>query len=164
MSRTSHTHRNGNVIILMKFSSLAAPNVAKMTTFSAASDENFVKMTTFPFQWQFLCAHDCILEHGIPGTCGFATKNDVFSTSARNLLNRDFLIEIPPITGLMIHEGLFNQYHQYLCIWFWYSALPIYRGLFTSNNSRETPISRLLGQAMCVLLEILAWPKFNLPI
>ena len=34
----------------MKFSSLAAPKVVKMTTFSAASDENFVKMTTFPFQ------------------------------------------------------------------------------------------------------------------
>ena len=44
-------HRNGNVIILMKFSSLAAPKVVKMTTFSAASDENFVKMTTIPFRW-----------------------------------------------------------------------------------------------------------------
>ena len=44
-------HWNENVIILMKFSSLAAPKVVKMTTFSAASDENFVKMMTFPFQW-----------------------------------------------------------------------------------------------------------------
>ena len=34
----------------MKFSSLAALKVVKMTTSSAASDENFVKMTTFPFQ------------------------------------------------------------------------------------------------------------------
>ena len=35
----------------MKFSSLAALKVVKMTTSSAASDENFVKMTTFSFQW-----------------------------------------------------------------------------------------------------------------
>ena len=43
-------HWNGNVFILMKFSSLAALEVVKMTTSSAASDENFVKMTTFLFQ------------------------------------------------------------------------------------------------------------------
>ena len=41
---------NGNVFILMKFSSLAALKVVKMTTSSAASDENFIKMKTFPFQ------------------------------------------------------------------------------------------------------------------
>ena len=44
-------HWNGNVFILMKFSSLAALEVVKMTTSSAASDQNFVKMTTFSFQW-----------------------------------------------------------------------------------------------------------------
>ena len=43
-------HRNGNVFILMKLSSLAALEVVKMTTSSAVSDENFVKMTTFLFQ------------------------------------------------------------------------------------------------------------------
>ena len=43
-------HWNGNVFILMKFSSLAALKVVKMTTSSAASDENFIKMTTFSFQ------------------------------------------------------------------------------------------------------------------
>ena len=37
---------NGNVI-LMKFSSLGAQEVVKMTTSRAASDENFIKMTTF---------------------------------------------------------------------------------------------------------------------
>ena len=42
-------HWNGNVIILTKSSSLAAPQVVKMTTFGAASDENFVKMATFLF-------------------------------------------------------------------------------------------------------------------
>ena len=39
-----------NVIILMKFSSLVALKVVKVTTFSATSDENAIKMTTFPFQ------------------------------------------------------------------------------------------------------------------
>ena len=34
----------------MKFSSLAALKVVKLTTSSAASDENFIKMTTFSFQ------------------------------------------------------------------------------------------------------------------
>ena len=36
----------------IKFSSLAALEVVKMTTSSAASDENFIKMTTFSFQWR----------------------------------------------------------------------------------------------------------------
>ena len=43
-------HWNGNVVILMKFSSLAALEVVILTTSGAASDENFVKMTTFSFQ------------------------------------------------------------------------------------------------------------------
>ena len=43
-------HWNGNVVILTKFSSLAALEVVILTTFSAASDENFIKMKTFPFQ------------------------------------------------------------------------------------------------------------------
>ena len=34
----------------MKFSSLAALEVVKMTTSSAANDKNFIKITTFPFQ------------------------------------------------------------------------------------------------------------------
>ena len=43
-------HWNENVVILMKFSSLAALEVVILTTFSAASDENFIKMKTFSFQ------------------------------------------------------------------------------------------------------------------
>ena len=50
-------HWNGNVFILTKSSSLAAPKVVKMTTFGAASDENFVKMTTFSFQWLVLTSY-----------------------------------------------------------------------------------------------------------
>ena len=45
------THWNENVVILTKFSSLAALEVVKMTTSSAASDENVIKMKTFLFQW-----------------------------------------------------------------------------------------------------------------
>ena len=43
----------------MKFSSLVALKVVKVTTFSATGDENAIKMTTFPFQvlYQFTQAH-----------------------------------------------------------------------------------------------------------
>ena len=43
-------HWNGNFVILMEFSSLAALKVVLMTTFSAVSEQNFVKMI-FSFQW-----------------------------------------------------------------------------------------------------------------
>ena len=51
-------HWNENVVILMKFSSLAALEVVIWATSGAASVENFVKMTTFSFQccalsWSF---------------------------------------------------------------------------------------------------------------
>ena len=46
-----YNHWNENVVILTKFSSLAAPKVVILTTFGTASDEDFVKMKTFPFQW-----------------------------------------------------------------------------------------------------------------
>ena len=45
-------HWNGNVVILMAFSSLVALIVVTLTTFSATSDENFIKMMTFLFQWK----------------------------------------------------------------------------------------------------------------
>ena len=44
-----HFHWNEIVISLIKFSSLAALKVVKMTTFRTASDGNFIRMTTFPF-------------------------------------------------------------------------------------------------------------------
>ena len=44
-------HGNGNVVILRKFSSLAALEVVILTTSGAASDDNCVKMTTFPVQY-----------------------------------------------------------------------------------------------------------------
>ena len=39
----------GNVVILIKISSVAALEVIKMATSSAASDENVAKMMIFPF-------------------------------------------------------------------------------------------------------------------
>ena len=45
-----YVHWNKNVVILTKFSSLAALEVVILTTSSAASDEHFIKMKTFPFQ------------------------------------------------------------------------------------------------------------------
>ena len=46
----------------------------------------------------------------------------------------------------------------------WYSALPIYRGLFYPDNSWETPITCPLGRGMGVFREILVWRKFYLQI
>ena len=37
-----HVHRNGDVFILMKFSSLTVPEVVKMTIPNAASDESSI--------------------------------------------------------------------------------------------------------------------------
>ena len=59
ISRINDDHWNENVVILMKFSSLAALEVVILTTFSAASDENFIKMKTFPFQWPSSVAYMC---------------------------------------------------------------------------------------------------------
>ena len=64
LTHIDSVHWNGNVFILMKFSSLAALKVVKMTTSSAASDENFVKMTTFPFQWRNAPAISVIIGSG----------------------------------------------------------------------------------------------------
>ena len=47
---SSAYHWESNVLILMKLSSLTAPEVVEMTTSSAASDERFIKMMTFSFQ------------------------------------------------------------------------------------------------------------------
>ena len=43
-------HWNRNIVILKKFSSLAALEVVILTTTNAGGDENFIKMVTFPFQ------------------------------------------------------------------------------------------------------------------
>ena len=45
-----------------------------------------------------------------------------------------------------------------------YRALPIYRGLFSSNNSREIAIAVPLRRCMGVSREILVWPKIYLRI
>ena len=55
------THWNKNVVILTKFSSLAALEVVTLTTSSAASDDNFIKMKTFPF----LCGTEYFLTHSL---------------------------------------------------------------------------------------------------
>ena len=44
---------NDENIVETTFLSLVAPEVVKMTTSGAASGENFVEMTTFPFQWSW---------------------------------------------------------------------------------------------------------------
>ena len=53
-------HWNENLVIFMKFSSLAALKVVILTTLNASSDQNFVKMTTFMFQ----CTSPCQVSYG----------------------------------------------------------------------------------------------------
>ena len=43
-----------------------------------------------------------------------------------------------------------------------YSALPIYHGLFSPNNSPKIPIGRPLRRAMVVSRDFLVWPRFYL--
>ena len=60
-------HWNTNVFILMRFSSLAALEVVKMTTSSAAIDENLIKMTTFSFQ----CTISTIITNAVAADAGW---------------------------------------------------------------------------------------------
>ena len=43
-------HWNKYIVILMKFSSLAAMEIVILTASRTATDENFIKMKTSPFQ------------------------------------------------------------------------------------------------------------------
>ena len=52
-------HCNGDVLILMKLSSLAAPEVVILTTSGAASDRNFIKRRAFPFKSTYRCCWGC---------------------------------------------------------------------------------------------------------
>ena len=103
-----HIHWNGNVFILMKFSSLAALKVVKMTTFSAASDENFVKMTTFSFQCRHQWTGSALVQ---VMTCHlFSTKPllDPMLTFLNWALKN--------ITSVKF-ESKYKNFHQWKCIW-----------------------------------------------
>ena len=64
-------HWNGNIVILRKFSSLAAPEVVSLTTSGAAGDENFLK-NAFSCQWRSQRFADVpvLLEYSL--ICGMA--------------------------------------------------------------------------------------------
>ena len=68
---------NENVVILMKFSLLAAPEVVKMTTSGVTSDENFVKMT-FPFQ----CRHNNRFVLIVDAICALQNNTLVYTLSS----------------------------------------------------------------------------------
>ena len=85
-------HWNGNVVILTKFSSLAALKVVILTTFGAASDENFIKMMTFPFLWirrqAIIWTNANVPPIGTPGkTSGEILINTTFSDGQMHLKN-----------------------------------------------------------------------------
>ena len=62
-NRNSHnSHWNGNAITLVKFSSLAAAKVVKMTIFNAFSNENFIIITfAFSVSYQIMHLHNSII-------------------------------------------------------------------------------------------------------
>ena len=70
-------HWNGNVVILMAFSSLVALKVVTLTTFSATSDENFIKMMTFLFHWKAISKQHCygIQKQHRPSTKAILTQH-----------------------------------------------------------------------------------------
>ena len=48
----SQENDKGNVVILMKFSSMNEMKIVNLTTFTATSDVNSISTITFPFQWE----------------------------------------------------------------------------------------------------------------
>ena len=81
---------NGNVIIiLMKFSSLAAPEVVKMTTSGAASNKNLVKMITFPFPFHKKASQarisNCIPQNTVG--CNYLSMPEIPGSGSKVLIH-----------------------------------------------------------------------------
>ena len=97
-------HWNQNVVILMKFSSLIAPKVVKMTTFGAASDENFIKMTSFRSR----CITACYINLM---TCQFAWRHHVMVPEMSPCITfireiQQLLVDSPPKGPVMQNSGV----------------------------------------------------------
>ena len=84
-------HWNGNVFILMKFSSLAALKVVKMTTSSAASDENFVKMTTFSFQCKTGIYYEATITRILFDQCAYLNSSPPSAAYMRQWIGSSFV-------------------------------------------------------------------------
>ena len=96
-------HWNKNVVILTKFSSLAALEVVILTTSSAASDEHFIKMKTFPFQcnkkpWPLCCDWKRL---------GFLQLKftDKFMTDVTDVTRAEMVVT--DVTELWFYDGIF---------------------------------------------------------
>ena len=125
--------------------------------------------------WPILLMHICVsqrrevcserhqydVQSGLPEMqCGAVITPSKFST---------ILLKRHPITHpwgwgmgcLLSVQSLIHVQPQSLHYCIQYSALPIYRGLFSLNNSREAPIARPLGRGMGVFRDMLVWTKFT---
>ena len=96
-------HWNGNVVLLMKLSSLAALEVVILTTSGAASDENFIKMTTFSSQCYSSLVYVIVWRQA---DIGSLNHDDIIKW-------RHFLHYWPFVRG--IHRSPVNSPHK--CLW-----------------------------------------------
>ena len=118
------SHWNENVVILTKFSSLAALEVVILTTFSAASDENFIKMKTFPFQ-----------------CCKWLDLN-VLTTQFRYLARKlptplkAFLRIISLYQNIWFYIYIHKHWNVYPCVCPLYICLTIHKALYTYMCSK----------------------------
>ena len=126
-------HWNGNVVILMAFSSLVALKVVTLTTFSATSDENFIKMMTFLFQWKAISKQHCygIQKQHWPSTKAILTqhKSDTdpvqkrFRPGTIAILSRYKSDTVWYRFWYRFTTCLYRQYRNPLQVRYWYTVL-----------------------------------------
>ena len=128
-------HLYGNIVILTKFSTLAAPEVVILTTSSAVIDENFIRMT-FLFQfitrirllWDFLifmmgipilvrwCLYYETAPSPLPWPCSFCINLDLdwpwVALTSCDLINDDLWPNSYP-------WSVFHLLYQVLWQWSW---------------------------------------------
>ena len=97
--------------------------------------------------WQFLPLMLVSLQHHKEPYGGWKTDFFQFQTVYEAYGNYMLTVHGTHKTGFTAPITWINP----ICSW--YSALPIYRGLFSPNNSRETSMARPLGRGKDVFLE-----------
>ena len=141
-------HYNGNVIILMKFLSLAALEVVILTTSSAASDENFVKMMTFPFQRKEYNKHGLMTLSSNRVTCWWFWARNVLCW-----LNLIYKIRAEQLYQQSIQLG---QWETFLRILNKHVGMHTNKLLFSSLGRLEcmvphwnSSLNKILGSLLC---------------
>ena len=135
-------HWNKNVVILTKFSSLAALEVVILTTSSAASDEHFIKMKTFPFQW-----YSTRFWHLFMGRTsrGYMKLLGCISHAIILCLQAD----------LCIHAPLNNDYAPQYYLFYWQLIV---------NKTASTKFNKIRQNVHSIFINEIAFEMLSLPI